>query len=168
MNTLLLIGLLFNTAPSICSRHVNPLEHVVPQGIITSEFGPRHRPMSKQIRIHQGIDIAAKKGTPIFPTARGRVVAISRNNGYGKMVTIFHGKDLYTKYAHLHSINVELDQYVYLDTKIGTVGKTGYATGPHLHLEVVFLDQYINPLKLALLHSYLYSDGTCVEERQDD
>jgi hypothetical protein len=88
---------------------------------------------------HKGIDFAAKTGTPVNATASGTVIAagpIAENNGrYGNTVIIDHG-GRQSLYAHLSSVNVKPGQQVQAGQRIGAAGATGFATGPHLHLEV--------------------------------
>lgn len=96
---------------------------------------------------HPAIDLAAPIGTPIRPIAAGRVIIINRNSfGLGNYLVIKHGADFYSVYAHLNEILVEKDQEITKEIVIGTVGNTGFSTGPHLHLEVIVDNQKINPL----------------------
>ncbi len=107
-------------------------------GTITSRYGYRVHPVTKRREsFHGGIDIAAREGTPVKASADGTVVkAAYLRNGYGKLVIIEHEKELTTYYGHLSEIRVEKGQKVLRGDVIGTVGRTGNATGPHLHFEV--------------------------------
>ncbi len=107
-------------------------------GRITSRYGYRVHPVTKRREsFHGGLDIAAKEGTPVKASADGTVVkAEYLRNGYGKLVIIEHEKDLTTYYGHLAEIKTEKGKKVRRGDIIGTVGKTGRATGPHLHFEV--------------------------------
>jgi murein DD-endopeptidase MepM/ murein hydrolase activator NlpD len=96
---------------------------------------------------HPAIDLAAPIGTPVKPIAAGKILVANYNNfGLGNYLVVKHGADFYSVYAHLNEILVEKDQEVTKETIIGTVGSTGFSTGPHLHLEVINENQKINPL----------------------
>jgi len=97
----------------------------------TSGFGPRGR------RVHEGIDLAAPKGTPVRASASGKV-AYSGNGmrGYGKVIVLKHDNDLSTVYAHNSSLLVRMGDRVEQGQIIAKVGATGRATGPHLHFEI--------------------------------
>jgi murein DD-endopeptidase MepM/ murein hydrolase activator NlpD len=107
-------------------------------GRITSRYGYRVHPVTKRREsFHKGIDIAAKEGTPVKASADGIVVKAEYcRNGYGNLVIIEHEKELVTYYGHLSEIRVRKSQRVSREQIIGTVGKTGNATGAHLHFEV--------------------------------
>ncbi len=101
------------------------------QGVLTSRFGWRWG------RIHQGIDIAAPIGTPIWAAAPGVIdYAAWNNGGYGNMVDIKHSDGTITRYAHLSSIYVKSGQPVNQSQVIGAMGSTGNSTGSHLHFEI--------------------------------
>lgn len=87
-------------------------------------------------RMHEGVDIGAGYGSPVAATAGGTVVSAGWHGGYGNCVDISHGGGLVTRYAHLSSIKVKVDQSVERGQLIGLVGATGWASGPHLHYEV--------------------------------
>jgi murein DD-endopeptidase MepM/ murein hydrolase activator NlpD len=101
------------------------------KGRTTSEFGPRGK------GVHQGVDLAAPKGTPVLASASGKV-AYSGNGmrGYGKVVVLTHPNDLSTVYAHNSSLLVRMGDSVRQGQTIAKVGATGRATGPHLHFEI--------------------------------
>ena len=106
----------------------------------------RYRPKSN--RKHQGIDLAGKKGSPIFAAGDGRVVYVGRKfSGYGKMILIDHGKGVATLYSHLNKFFIKSGQRVHKKQLIGTMGRTGRATGVHLHFEVMEDKIPINPEK---------------------
>lgn len=108
---------------------------------INSSFGARFHPVHKQMRMHQGVDIAARSGTPIRASSGGRVVFAGALNGYGNTVIVDHGRDVLTLYAHMNRIKVNRGDTVVQNQRLGTVGRTGVATGPHLHFEVILRDQ---------------------------
>lgn len=109
-------------------------------GSISSPFGPRGGGM------HSGIDIGSYTGAPVVAAESGTVVMAQWYSGYGKCVDISHGEGVITRYAHLSSIGVNVGDKVDRGELIGNVGTTGYATGPHLHFEVIVSGQARNPL----------------------
>lgn len=95
---------------------------------------------------HPGVDFDGKTGDKIRPIMEGRIEKIEYSRfAYGNSVIINHGNGMRTLYAHLSKINVEEGQEVGLETKLGEMGKTGRASGDHLHLEVWQQDKPINP-----------------------
>ena len=109
----------------------------VDQARFTQSFRPKSK---RRRRPHQGIDLAARRGTPIYAAHEGTVVYTgSGYRGYGKLVIIeFQDQDILwaTFYAHLSRILVRQGEKVTTDTKIGLMGRTGRATGTHLHFEL--------------------------------
>jgi len=104
---------------------------------ITSPFGYRSHPIKNYVLFHNGIDISASLGVPVYSTAQGVVIAVTYSiHGYGNKVVIQHEYGLETLYAHLNSIKVEMGQWVSKNQIIGTVGESGLATGTHLHYEI--------------------------------
>ena len=116
--------------------------------VLTSPFGTRSNPFTKQRDFHAGIDLAAPVGIPVYATADGQVNFASRYNArrnvswwrYGNLVSIRHGDRFVTLYGHLDQIKVRQGQRVSQGDLIGTVGNTGWSTNPHLHYEVRHLD----------------------------
>lgn len=98
-------------------------------GRITSPFGMRRG------RLHAGVDIGAPRGTPIRASLSGQVLLSTRKRAYGKVVVLGHGHDHQTLYAHLLSTKVKSGSFVNQGDIIGYVGRTGRATGYHLHFE---------------------------------
>jgi murein DD-endopeptidase MepM/ murein hydrolase activator NlpD len=110
-------------------------------GRLGDRFGPRGA------RFHAGVDLLAAEGTPVGAAASGRVAwARYRAGGWGLLVTIAHGDGVRTMYAHLSSVDVRLGQWVRTGARIGRVGGTGEATGPHLHFEVRVRGAAVDPL----------------------
>ena len=121
-----------------------PLRQPV-KGRFSSPFG-LHRYFNGQRRNrHTGLDIAAPAGTSIVAANEGKVIKIGNYFFTGKTVFIDHGQGVVSLYAHLNSITVSLGQTVNKGEKIGTVGKTGRATGPHLHWSVSLNKTLIDP-----------------------
>jgi murein DD-endopeptidase MepM/ murein hydrolase activator NlpD len=125
-------------------RHMPALNPVL-SGRIVSKVGVRNHPILKRRIHHDGIDISAKKGTPIFAAADGVVKLARYNGGYGNCVYVDHIYGYETRYGHMSKILVRVGQKVKRGDKIGLVGKTGLAEGPHLHYEVRFNDNVLDP-----------------------
>jgi len=107
------------------------------KGIISGVYGSRRVLNGKPKRPHYGIDIAAKKGTPIIAPAAGKVTLIQQDAYYtGKTMIINHGCGFTSTFLHMDSFNVDLNDYVNQGDIIGTVGSTGRSTGPHLDWRV--------------------------------
>ncbi len=105
-------------------------------GWITSYYGPRVNPVSKRLKMHEGIDIGAPYGTPIYSAADGKVVFSGVKPGFGTHVQIDHGYGMETIYAHSSKVLVRKGDIVRRGDVIAKVGSTGHSTGPHLHYEV--------------------------------
>lgn len=102
---------------------------------ISSKFGKRKDPFSKDSAWHKGTDIAAPEGTPVYTPSCGTVVFSGFKPAYGETIEIAFGDGSKMRFAQLASRDVEVGDEVSVGTKIGSVGMTGRATGPHLHLE---------------------------------
>ena len=105
---------------------------------VSSEFGKRKNPFSGELKNHNGIDLAAEEGTPVYAIKDGAVFsAISGDSTFGNYIILTHDLGKMTSvYAHLSSLCVEKYQNVRKGDLIGYVGQTGMATGPHLHFEI--------------------------------
>ncbi|MCU0329049.1 MAG: M23 family metallopeptidase [Chitinophagales bacterium] len=113
---------------------------------ISSGYGWRIHPIYRIQRLHTGIDFTAPKGTAIYATADGSVeVASNQGNGYGNEIIIDHGYGYKTRYAHLSKFYIAKGQTIKRGQKIGAVGSTGASVGPHLHYEVEYLNEKIDP-----------------------
>lgn len=115
------------------------------EGTITSNYGMRTHPIKGGRRQHQGIDIAAAKGTPISSVLPGKVIFAGEQRGYGNIVYVDHGNGTVTRYAHMSAISVKKGQAVSKGTKLGEVGSTGNSTGNHLHFEVRVNGKSVDP-----------------------
>jgi murein DD-endopeptidase MepM/ murein hydrolase activator NlpD len=134
-------------------RH-NLWEHtpfVLPaKGNVTSGFGGRIHPVTGQYTIHEGLDIANSRWTPILATADGIVTANAGSGNYGNLVVLDHGNGYVTKYGHMTKVMVEKGQLVKRFDLIGYMGDSGRATGIHLHYEVHRDGSPQNPEKYIL------------------
>jgi murein DD-endopeptidase MepM/ murein hydrolase activator NlpD len=118
---------------------------------ISSGFNLRRKhPIHKKIRAHRGVDYAAPTGTPVYSSGDGRVLEAGYTKANGNYVFIQHGQTYITKYIHLHRKKVRTGQSVKQRQIIGTVGATGYATGPHLHYEFLVNGVHRNPRTVSL------------------
>ena len=120
------------------------------RGWLTSRFGYRIDPFTGLRQLHEGIDIANRIGTPIVAPADGVVSRVYNNFGFGLMVEINHGYGIVTRYGHLSKSYVKVGKRVKRGEKFAAIGKTGRATGPHLHYEVRLNDVPLNPKRYIL------------------
>lgn len=116
-------------------------------GWLTDGFGSRKDPFHGATAFHNGLDIAADKGAPIYASASGVVQSAGWSGDYGNLVVIAHEFGLTTRYAHMSRIDVKAGDRVERGQVVGFIGATGRASGPHLHYEVWANGQPLNPLK---------------------
>ncbi|MCK6618856.1 MAG: M23 family metallopeptidase, partial [Cyclobacteriaceae bacterium] len=109
-------------------------------------FGLRMHPIFKVLMDHKGLDFTAPKGAPVYATGDGRVSMAYFSGSYGNVIFIDHGFDYETRYAHLYKFNVRPGQFVKRGDLIGYVGNTGISVSPHLHYEVYYKRQAVNPI----------------------
>ena len=113
---------------------------------MSSPFGYRSDPLLGYTKRHTGMDFACPPGNPIYATGDGVVVlAKYDHSGYGRHVEIDHGFGYVTRYAHMSRLDVEEGQVVSRGDCIGLSGRSGRITGPHLHYEVIYRNNYVNP-----------------------
>jgi murein DD-endopeptidase MepM/ murein hydrolase activator NlpD len=113
-------------------------------GSITSHYGMRTHPITGVYKLHSGTDFSYGDGNA-YAAADGTVTSVTYDGAYGNMVTVSHGGGTQTRYAHLSSASVSSGQRVSAGRVVGRIGSTGYATGPHLHFEVLIGGDFINP-----------------------
>ena len=116
---------------------------------VTSGFAMRMHPILNTWKQHKGVDYGAPTGTPIRSVGVGVVEFAGHQNGYGNVIEIRHSNQRSTLYAHLSRIDVRQGQHVEQGARIGAVGSTGWATGPHLHFEVKVGGQQQDPMIMA-------------------
>ncbi len=143
--TLAGIGAVFNLTPLDEGSLVWP---VAGKHNVSSRFGYRSHPFSGKKSLHRGVDIAARRGTPIVAIAPGTVKFVGYKRGFGRMVQVEHNDSWISTYAHASATIVAKGQPVLAGQMIAKVGSTGHATGPHLHLEIHREGRAINPLPL--------------------
>lgn len=123
--------------------------------MLASGYGMRIHPILKVRKMHKGVDFAAPKGTPIYATGDGVVVAVKTVfGGYGKHIEIDHGFGFTTRYAHMNEFKVKKGQRIKRGDLIGTVGNTGSSTAPHVHYEIMKDGRFVNPV------NYFFKDLT--------
>ena len=118
---------------------------------ISSSFNLRRKhPIHKKVKAHRGVDYAAPRNTPVYAAGDGKVIASGYSRANGNYVFLKHGEQFVTKYLHLNKRKVHKGQTVQQRQAIGTVGSTGYATGPHLHYEFLVNGVHRNPRTVDL------------------
>ena len=116
---------------------------------ISSGFKMRFHPILQKWRAHLGTDFAAPTGTAVRTVGDGTVEFAGVQNGYGNVIYVKHRNQHVTVYAHLSRIDVKKGQSIEQGQKIGAVGATGWATGPHLHFEFRVNGQHQDPMTIA-------------------
>jgi len=130
---------------------------------ISSRFNlHRKHPVLNRIRAHKGVDYAARSGTPIKTTGDGKIIFRGRKGGYGNVVIVQHNKKYKSLYAHMSKFNgkYKLGSKIKQGAVIGYVGKTGLATGNHLHYEFLVNGIHKNPLTVKIPHTKIKINKT--------
>lgn len=120
---------------------------------LVSGYGQRINPFHKGRYHHDGIDIAAPRGSNVIAAAPGRVILVKQSDllaGFGNYIEVDHGHGYVTRYSHLETTNVKWGQTVTAGQVIGTVGKSGGAIAPHLHYEVLLKGETVDPVKFFI------------------
>ncbi len=123
---------------------------------VSSHFNPgRFHPVLHKLRAHKGTDFAARTGTAIMATGNGTIKFIGRKGGYGRMVIISHREGYETRYGHMsrYAKGLKAGDKIYQGDVIGYVGRSGLATGPHLHYEFRRNGKAVNPMTVSLPNS---------------
>ena len=139
-------------APVLPGTHLVTLDTPVEDERITSPYGWRVHPILKRRRFHKGVDFGAPEGTPVHAAEDGVIEAIGRRGHYGLYLRIRHCATVETAYAHLAAFTpgLQVGSTVSRGQIIAEVGRTGWATGPHLYYEVIVNGHRINPNKPGL------------------
>jgi len=115
-------------------------------GYVSQAYGYREHPIYGYYSLHTGVDIAAGRGTPIYAVKSGTVAGSAYSEYNGNYVTINHNDGYASTYAHMTNYIVSPGQTVSQGQVIGYVGDTGWATGAHLHFELMYGGTYVNPM----------------------
>ena len=124
-----------------------------------SQFGRRIDPFTGSLAFHAGLDMAAPADSKIYATADGTVSFAGRQGAYGNMIEVNHGFEVATRYGHLSQILVEEGETVKKGQVIAVQGSTGRSTGPHLHYEVRFKNQPMDPRNFLTAGRYVQQKG---------
>ena len=136
-----------DTTPSTSAPSSSGWVCPVPYYTLTSPFGMRIHPIRGTWKMHNGVDLAAAQGTPIYAAKSGKVTVTSyQAGGAGYYVSINHGDGFSSVYMHMTHYIVSPGQYVTAGQVIGYVGSTGGSTGPHLHFGISYNGTYVNPM----------------------
>ena len=140
-------------SPALPGTHLVTLDEPVEDGHVTSPYGWRVHPILKKRRFHKGVDFGAPEGTPVHAAEDGVIEAIGRRGHYGLYLRIRHCATVETAYAHLARFTpgLELGSTVSRGQVIAEVGRTGWATGPHLYYEVIVDGSPVDPDRPGLM-----------------
>jgi murein DD-endopeptidase MepM/ murein hydrolase activator NlpD len=115
------------------------------RAIVTSRFGHRKDPFTRDLSFHDGLDIGAPYGTPIIATGKGTVISSGWDKYLGNHVRLDHGGGLVTVYGHMQKTTVSVGDVVDKGTEVGKLGSTGRSTGAHVHYEVRINGKAVDP-----------------------
>lgn len=134
-------------------KHIPAIQPVREKDVkrIASMFGWRMDPISGRRTYHDGIDLSANRGVPVYAAGNAVVTFTGWKQGYGRVVELDHGFGYVTLYAHLHKIDVKKGQNVIRGQQIGQVGSSGKSTGAHLHYEIKYRGHNIDPINYFFL-----------------
>ena len=136
---------------------------------LSSGFGYRTDPVYGGGESHGGQDMAGALCTPVYATGDGKVILAEFNgNGYGNQIIIDHGYGYQTRYAHLSVITVVVGMHVHRGDQIGNIGSTGKSTGPHLHYEVIYRENRVNPMNFMDFNMPLDEYRAMIGTRKDE
>lgn len=148
--------------------HIPAVPPIRPDGMvhISSYFGRRTDPIFGGRRFHEGQDFASFKGNKVYATGDAVVESVQYQFfGYGNMIILNHGFGYKTRYAHLKTILVQEGQKVLRGEQIGELGNSGKSTGPHLHYEVIYLGNHVNPSNFYDMQMNVEEFDAMVNER---
>lgn len=138
--------LALDVTDSVRSRTLHPVEELPVAGVVSSKFGLRSHPITEQVKLHRGVDIAAEEGTDFYSTSVGRVTYAGEAGDLGLMVEVKGLDGKVTRFGHASAVAVNVGDRVHKGTVLGQVGSTGMATGPHLHYELLVDGQHVDPM----------------------
>ena len=130
------------------------LSYPLANPVLGSGFGVRKHPLLGYKKMHKGLDFPARRGTPIYAPADGIIIDITNSKGFGKNIRIRHNNVYTTLYGHLDAFgNKKIGHKIYKGEVLGFVGKTGLASGEHLHFELHENGRPINPMQMISAHN---------------
>lgn len=137
----------------LLSHHISNESYIsgrpIESGWLSSYYGVRKDPFSGLPAMHKGLDFAGKEGSAVIATGAGIVTWAGQRYGYGELIEIDHGNGLITRYGHNKALHVKLGDVVTKGQAIADMGKTGRATGAHVHYEVLKHGKQLDPLKFV-------------------
>ena len=152
-----------------CIPAIPPIDPNTRNYHISSGFGVRTDPVYGGLRRHMGVDFSAKKGTPIYATGDGVIESVKfQFFGYGNLVLIDHGFGYETMYAHMSEVFVAEGMKIKRGQCIGAVGRSGKATGDHLHYEVIYRGNKVNPANYYDLSVSKEEYAAMVQKREEE
>jgi murein DD-endopeptidase MepM/ murein hydrolase activator NlpD len=143
-------GSVLESKPAVVPEVSSAPKFTVAPGSVTSDFGWRRDPFTGHAKFHRGIDVKAAYGQEIQSAGGGTVVFSGEQRGYGTTVVVEHGNGLRTRYAHLSAALVQEGDQVSPGQALGRAGRSGRATGTHLHFEVTANGKPVNPADWGL------------------
>lgn len=120
-------------------------------GVITSNYGNRINPISNEQEFHNGVDIGAEAGTYLYAIYNGTITDVRYSSSYGNIVNYETDNGYTVFYAHMEETFVEIGDKVIKGDIVGTVGSTGFSTGPHLHYSLWKKGELVNPIEFITL-----------------
>ena len=136
---------------------------------LSSPYGFRADPVYGYFRMHSGVDFAMPSGSPVYASGDGVVSEVKYEFfGYGNSLVIDHGFGYKTRYAHMKTISVVEGMKVKRGDQVGESGRSGKATGPHLHYEVLYRGNHVNPINYMDLSMDPKEYAAMVRKRQDE
>jgi murein DD-endopeptidase MepM/ murein hydrolase activator NlpD len=136
--------------------HVMPVFSPLKHYYITSRFGKRKDPVRGIAAIHQGLDMVGKKSARVYSSAPGKVAFSGMNGAYGRFVEVNHGLGMSTRYGHLSKLFVKEGDDIKQGQVVGLQGSSGRSTGSHLHYEVRFEGQPLDPYQFLKVGQYVF------------
>lgn len=136
---------------------------------LSSPFGFRNDPVYGGTRFHSGQDFAADRGTPVYASGDGVVEkAECKFTGYGNEIVINHGYGYKSRYAHLNTMEVAEGMKVHRGERIGTIGNSGKSTGTHLHYEIEYRDNKVDPMTYMDIHMAQDEYQSMIDTRREE
>ena len=147
----------YDHSPHSCAQENEISDMQLPvQAPISSRYGMRKDPFTRQLKFHKGLDLAAPEGMAVVPALPGTVLSAKYESGYGNTVLVEHAGGIQTRYGHLSSISVRAGDTITSESILGKVGNTGHSTGSHLHFEVIRDGNPVDPAENITVYRTAY------------